>query len=118
MSGKPFLKKNSEAIVRGEGSDYEIHNYITKECSAKVSVAVSVLKGKLWKTMNKVSDRVYYITEGNGVFIFDQEKLEANAGDVVFVPAGTAYRIEGRFKAVLVNSPPFDIGNEVQLSDN
>ena len=114
---RPILRKRSEAVVRGEGTDYVIHNYITKENSRNASVAVSVLRGKLWKTMNRISDRVYYIIEGKGRFIFDKEELEADAGDMIYVPAGTPYKIEGHFKAVLVNAPPFSVENEEQLSD-
>jgi len=117
MMKKPILKKSSEAVVRGEGSDYEIHNYITNGNSEKLSVAVSMLNGKLWKTMNTVSDRVYYIIEGGGDFIFEKEKLRAVKGDMVLVPAGLSYRLEGKFKAVLINAPPFNIKNEVQLSE-
>ncbi len=116
MRSRPILKKHSEAITRGEGTDYVIHNYITKENSKKLSVAISILKGKLWKTVNRVSDRVYCIIEGKGKFVFDKEELEAHASDMIFVPAGTPYRIEGHFKAVLINAPPFSIENEEQIS--
>lgn len=69
----------------------------------------------MWKTLNKYSDRVYYFIDGSAVFIFDQNRIEVNAGDVLLVPANTPYSAEGKFRAVLVNSPPFDVENEVKI---
>ena len=65
--------------------------------------------------MNKDSDRVYYFIEGQALFNFESGSFKVNQGDVLFVPARTPYSMDGRFRAVLVNSPAFDISNEVRL---
>lgn len=112
---KPILIKAEEGVKRGEGTSYVITNYLTREKSSKVSVAVSELKGKLWKTMNKESDRVYYLLDGYGNFHFEDITFETKAGDVVYVPARTPYFVEGEFRAVLINSPAFQLSKEVKL---
>jgi mannose-6-phosphate isomerase-like protein (cupin superfamily) len=112
-----LLIKSAEAVPRGEGSSYAILNYLTKQNSPRVSVAVSNLDGRLPKTTNRVSDRVYYFIEGHVLFQSNSGVIEAGAGDVLFVPANTKYSLQGRFKAVLINSPAFDLVDEVALED-
>lgn len=110
---KAILFKEEDGVVRGEGTAYQIANFLTREHSSKLSVAVSRLQGRLWKTMNKESDRAYYFLEGGAKFTFEGYTLQAQKGEIVYVPAGTPYEMEGEFKAVLINAPPFDIKNEV-----
>jgi len=110
-----ILFKKDCGVVRGEGSTYEITNYLTKDTSSRLSVAVSRLRGELGRTLNKVSDRVYYFLEGRVSFTFDEGGFEAKAGDIVYVPAGTAYEMEGNFEAVLISAPPFELSNEVWI---
>ena len=48
-----FIKiENKEKITRGEGSQYSIDNYLTKNMVGNISVAVSHLHGKINKTKN------------------------------------------------------------------
>ena len=112
---KVQLIKANQGVVRGEGTSYVITNYLTKETSPKVSVAVSKLDGRLWKTMNKQSDRVYYFIQGKAKFTFDNEVLKAEAGDLIYVPANTPYVMEGQLTAVLINTPAFEVENEIRL---
>ena len=105
-----------ERVCRGEGTNYIVDNYITGELSQKVSLAISHLRGELWGTKNIESDRVYYFIEGSGHFSFDDNsKIDVVKGDVLLIPANIGYKMNGHFDAVLVNSPAFDIKNEVEV---
>jgi mannose-6-phosphate isomerase-like protein (cupin superfamily) len=112
---EPLLFEGNNGVTRGEGTSYIITNYLTKEKSTRVSVAVSEPDGKMWKTINRVSDRVYYFIKGKAKFIFENKTVEVNPGDVLFIPLNTPYSAEGKFKAVLINSPSFDVKNETRL---
>ena len=103
----------SDAQTRGESSQYVIKNYVTKDTSPRVSLAVSRLQGVIPMTMNTVSDRVYYFVSGAAVVSFPggrQEELEA--GDVLYISHQTQYSVRGTFEAVLINAPAFDLANE------
>jgi mannose-6-phosphate isomerase-like protein (cupin superfamily) len=53
------------------------------------------------------SDFVYYILEGNGFFEVNNEREECSAGDLVVIPAGSRFAYKGKFKMLLVNTPPW-----------
>ena len=104
---------NTDKITRGESSQYIIDNYLTKNMSNNVSVAVSHLNGKINKTKNIESDRVYYFINANAKFTIDNKTVQVNNGDLIFISKNTIYSVEGTFDAVLINTPAFDIKNEI-----
>lgn len=114
MSAIKYVKKE-DSIIRGEGSSYRIANYITKENSEKVSLAVSELNGEAPKTMNTVSDRIYYFVEGTAEFIFENKIIKVEKEAALFIPANTEYKMIGSFKAILINSPAFSFLDEKHL---
>ena len=60
-------------------------------------------------------DRIYFITEGEGRFIVDDEETKVGPHDLVFVPKNTPYNIIGKMKFFLVCSPEFKKGDDVHL---
>ncbi len=106
MEIKLFKKENR--IIRKISNTYSVKNFITSEHSQKLSVATS--EGKNHKEMTKTSsDRVYYILEGK---ITINETIKGKSGDLILIPANTEYKFVGTFKAILINSPPFQKANE------
>lgn len=101
-----------ESILRGEGSEYLIRNYITREASDQVSCAVSELNGSTPMTINVRSDRIYYFLEGDATFQFENRTIQINKGAALYIPANTRYIMQGHFKAVLINSPAFNVADE------
>ena len=104
--------KSKDKITRGEGTEYSIDNYLTKDKVDNISVAVSHLQGKISKTKNLESDRIYYFLKANAKFEIDNELVPVSNGDVMFISKDTLYSVEGNFDAVLINTPAFDIKNE------
>lgn len=104
--------KAEEAVIRGEGSDYKITNFITKSDNPNISIALSVLDGAAPQSLNIVSDRYYYFIEADATFTFDSEIINVESDSVLFIPKDTKYKMHGQFRAVLINTPPFDIVNE------
>ena len=115
MNSVCFVKGN-EALVRGEGSSYQIANFITKDTNTNVSLAVSELHGETSLTMNTQSDRIYYFLEGEAEFIFAEHTVKIEPHSALLVPKGTEYKMRGSFRAVLINAPAFDIANEKQIT--
>lgn len=107
------LIKKVDTFLRSEGEAYEIRNYLVKEYSPKISVAVSKLNGKTKTNYNLVSDRAYYFIDADAEFIFDDHTIKVEKETILYVPAKTKYKMTGSFHAVLLNSPAFEVSNEV-----
>jgi len=106
--------KSENAVLRGEGSDYVIKNYITREDNDSTSLAISSLNGTTSATLNTQSDRLYYFIEANATFEFESgDIIIIEKESTLFIPKNTKYKMKGTFKAVLINTPPFDIHNEI-----
>ena len=109
-----MIVKRIDAIER-KGENTTIANYLTKDSSNNVSLALSTLSGRHAKTMNKISDRIYYILNGSGKVWVGDEVSTIEKEDMVFIPKGTPHAIEGNVAYLVINSPPFEPANEVQL---
>ena len=106
--------KKEDKITRGEGN-YFIDNYLTKDKSKNISVAVSHLNGcSIDKTKNIESDRVYYFIKADAEFKINNEIVNVKDGDVLYIEKNTSYSMKGHFDAVLINTPAFDIKNEIK----
>lgn len=98
------LLKAKEGTTRKISDSYSVLNLLTVNESEKVSLAVGTAIGHN-ETAKIASDRAYYVLEGE---LIVNDNLTAKKGDVVFVPMDTEYNFKGNFKAIIVNSPPFE----------
>ncbi len=107
-----MIIRYNDASIRS-GDDIQIRNYITRNISTSLSLAVSTLDGIHPETMSTTSDRAYFILEGEGKVEVGGEVSVVRAGDAVYIPKNTVHSIQGKVKYVLVNAPPFDPASEV-----
>lgn len=63
---------------------------------------------------NKRSTFHYIILEGSGDFFLDDEKVSASTGDLVSIAPKTRIYYRGKMKMVLVTSPAWREGDEVE----
>jgi mannose-6-phosphate isomerase-like protein (cupin superfamily) len=74
---------------------------------------ISVTWVRLWghhdRVVNPISDRVYYVIEGEAVFqVGDGAPFETvRAGDFVFIPRSVPYEFEGEMRYIVVNGPAY-----------
>jgi len=95
-----------ESTPRKISDKAQARNYITKDISPTVSLAV--LEGnncseKVFTAYN----RIYYVFEGTLKLSFGSEKILLKEGDSFFVSSNTDYLLAGTFKTVVVNEPAF-----------
>lgn len=110
---KSYIKiEEKNKITRGESTQHCIDNYLTKDKVSNISVSVSHLNGKIPRTKNIESDRIYYFITANAKFKIQDDYIEVNSGDVLYIQKNTFYSVEGMFDAVLINTPAFNIINE------
>jgi len=106
---KPILIRSTDGFERKISETYSVKNMLTKQECENVSVAVSSAIGHKETTKSEVSDRVYYIIEGE---LKVEPELIAKKGDILFIPKNTEYSFSGTFKAVLINAPAFSFDKE------
>ena len=99
---------NNEKITRKISEVHSADNYLTKEITENVSLAVTKLSGKLDSIKIK-NERVFYFITADVNFIINDEKIHCNSGDVLYLGRDTTYSAEGDFEAVTINVPAFGV---------
>lgn len=92
--------------------------YNSKDDFPNASAAVFELTSQHGKVKTTLSDRVYCVLEGEGVFWIDGEEVTVEKTDVVIVPKNTPYNYwakQEKLKMFLVHSPAYDEKFEVSL---
>lgn len=98
--------RKSEATVRQIADNKIALNYVTKELSPEVSLAVTEATDYYEKEVTDYN-RIYYVLEGKLSLTFDGDEVKLTGGDSCFVGEGTEYEMHGTFKAVMINQPAF-----------
>jgi mannose-6-phosphate isomerase-like protein (cupin superfamily) len=83
---------------------------------------ISVTWVKIWGHHQRmgcdISDRPYYIIEGEGVFqLGDGEPFAVSAGDSVFIPRGVPYEFSGHMTYLVMNGPAFLPGSDQVIDE-
>lgn len=63
------------------------------------------------------STYAWFIIDGNGTFVIDDEKIEVNSKDLVVVPPNKRIHYFGKMKMLLCTSPAFNPANEQHVRD-
>lgn len=95
-------------------------SYSEKTDFERASAGVFTVTTHHGKVKSLVSDRIYYIMEGEGYFIIDDEKIDVKATDVIIVPKNTVYdyyNLNGPMKLFLVHTPAYSYEDEVTYDD-
>ena len=96
----------------------EGYAYNSKKDFENASAAYFEISGKHGKVKTTKSDRVYYVLEGGGEFIANNQVIKVEKTDVIIIPKNTAYdykSIDGTLKLFLVHCPAYDPESEVKL---
>ncbi len=111
--GQKCIKKISkdEKITRKITDVHSADNYLTKETTKNISLAINRLNGKL-DLLKTVNERVFYFIHADVEFIIDKEKVHFEDGDVLYLAKDTSYSAIGKFEAIVVNSPAFGVIKE------
>jgi mannose-6-phosphate isomerase-like protein (cupin superfamily) len=81
---------------------------------------ISVTWVRIWghhkKMVCDISDRAYYIIDGEGEFqVGDEEPGKVHAGDMVFIPKAVPYVFDGHMTYLVMNGPAFLSGSDQEL---
>lgn len=103
--------------------DTEVHDlkdfiakfYVTKKDGEDFNALLVDCKTRHYKTKLKNAVRMYFVIEGNGEFVVDNEKYEANLHDYFLIKSGQIYEYSGKMKLIEVNIPSTDRSNEEEI---
>ncbi|MGH7202847.1 MAG: hypothetical protein ACREHC_00190 [Candidatus Levyibacteriota bacterium] len=70
-------------------------------------VLVQTQSGHATTIIEHKSDFVYYVLEGKGYFLIEDQKESCNKGDLVVIPAGKKFTYKGNLKLLLIVTPPW-----------
>ena len=82
---------------------------------------LSVTWVRIWghhdRVVNHISDRVYYVIEGEGRFqVGDDAPAETvRAGEFVFIPRDVPYEFEGEMRYIVMNGPAYRTASDEVL---
>jgi mannose-6-phosphate isomerase-like protein (cupin superfamily) len=87
------------------------------EHTSQISVTWTRLWGHHERVVNEISDRVYYIIEGEARFqVGDGSAIESvAAGDFVFIPRNVPYEFEGTTRYIVMNGPAYRTASDQVL---
>jgi mannose-6-phosphate isomerase-like protein (cupin superfamily) len=112
-----LIQLNDVPDVTAEGYPLVMKKVITRETHTP---DISITWVKIWghhrRMVCDISDRPYYIIEGNGEFqLGDDEPFAVTAGDFVFIPRGVPYEFSGDMTYLVMNGPAFLEGSDQEL---
>jgi len=93
--------------------NYIVDNYLSKEDHMGYSVVRTHLDGSHPFMKNVCSNRTYYLINGNATFYLETEKINLAEGEMLVIPKNTKYAFKGKFDAILIDGPAFDVKNDV-----
>lgn len=115
-SRRVVFKPEDAAVIEKKGVKMRI--YTTKAESENAGILYQEThKGHTEEFLHEKSDFIYYILEGDGVWIVEDKEFEARAGDVVVVPAGKRFWFRGNLKQVCITAPAWEEQYECHIRD-
>lgn len=109
MTKKYKYTAKDAAKLNKHGVDLTVYGGGTPEANV---VHVSVDDGHFEEFYNTHSHFIYYIIDGKGTFVLDDEPVEVEATDLVTIPPNTRIHYFGTMAMLLTVSPAFNEEHE------
>jgi mannose-6-phosphate isomerase-like protein (cupin superfamily) len=100
-----FLRRDPADVVPWEETCGEIRCLIEEKDAAAAEIhRVEIDDAKLH--YHARTDEFYYVIDGQGSMILDDEEIELHQGVVVYVPRGTKHKAIGKLTVLTICIPP------------
>lgn len=110
---KYIYSENEAKHVVKHGIDLKLYGPVNDDIDFK---RVSVSEGHFEEFKN-TSWFIYYVLEGSGVFVLNDEQVSVKQGDVVSIPPNTRIYYFGKLELTLTVTPPWKAENETHIRD-
>lgn len=78
---------------------------------APFDLVIADIDGDHGQHVNKLSDRAYFVLEGEGLIVVGDDSYEVVPLDVVFIPKGIVHSISGKLRVAIITAPSHVRGN-------
>ena len=104
------------AAIRIEKHGVKMWIYST-DCPQAAVVYQETETGHAEEFLHETSAFIFYIIEGNGVWVIEDEEFPVEAADVVIVPPGKRFYYKGNLKQVCITAPAWEEAGEKHVRD-
>jgi mannose-6-phosphate isomerase-like protein (cupin superfamily) len=111
-----IYKREQALAVTKQGVDMWIYDSADASSNAAV-VYQETRQGHAEEFYHDKSAFVFYIIEGQGVWIIEDEEYPVEATDVVVVPPGKRFYYKGNLKQVCITAPAWEAEYEHHVRD-
>lgn len=113
MNQYKFPFQNAKTINK-YGVDISLYNLTNPQINV---VYEEVTEGHFEEFLNTKSTIIWFICEGEGMFVIDDEKIPVKAKDIIIVPPNHRIHYFGSMKMTLTTTPPFNVADERHIRD-
>ena len=112
----PVFRQKDAFHTSKNGVDMWIYNG-KADCAAAAVVYQETTAGHAEEFRHNKSAFVFFIIEGRGEWVIEDETFAVRAHDVVIVPKGKKFYYRGNLKQVCVTAPAWDAEHEEHIRD-
>lgn len=85
------------------------------DTAADLSITWVRIDGHHQRLRTDASTRIYLVVDGEGTITVDDDAFEVRTGDLVTIPAGTPYHLDGQMTYLVLNQPGFRADDDLYL---
>ncbi len=112
-----LIRAADRELVDAPEDDLTMRGLLRADDGAGLSLTEVRLQGAHRPLRSLNSARVYYLVSGSARFRIGDADLDAGPGDVVVIPQGEVYSLEGDLTYLVLNAPPYREGDDLYVED-
>lgn len=103
-------------LIAEPDNDLELRSLLAVgDSSVDLSITWVRIDGQHQRLRTEASTRIYVVVEGRGTVTVGEEPVTVDAGDVVVIPPGRPYHLQGDMTYLVLNQPGFRDGDDRYL---
>jgi len=104
------------ALIAEPENDLQLRSLLSvSDGAADLSITWVRIDGRHQRLRTDASTRIYVVIEGRGTVTVGEESVVVDTGDVVVIPPGRPYHLEGDMTYLVLNQPGFREGDDLYL---
>lgn len=110
-----FKHVKPENIKKNDFGSIVVQNLFAEDDYEKFSIAKVKIVGEQKFGLDQKSDIAYYVLDGSGKFYIEDETIDVEKGDLIYIPKDTKYKDSGELTLLAIASPKFDENKHVHF---
>lgn len=117
MPPQPLHRRfHDAALIAEPDNDLQLRSLLSvADGAVDLSITWVRIDGRHQRLRTDASTRIYVVIEGRGTVTVGAEPVTVDTGDVVVIPPGRPYHLEGDMTYLVLNQPGFREGDDLYL---